>query len=108
MPVDGAQVFTQAHLKGTEHATAIITVPGSSTGGGAVHLGGGVGGASPLVTKKTVMYVSISSVLDKGAGTAAALAAVRAAANIGSDALTTAHQVRNVFLVVGSMILCFV
>jgi hypothetical protein len=23
---DGAQVFTQAHLKGTEHATAVLTI----------------------------------------------------------------------------------
>ena len=77
---DGAQVYTQAHLRGTEHATAVLAVQGAPV-------------ATPTGTRTTTtLYVSTSSVLDRGAGSAAALAAVRAAAAAGLAGLTASHR----------------
>lgn len=78
--VDGVQVFTQAHLSGTEHATAILTVTNQSTHNG-------------VVTTTTVLYVSTSAVLPHGVGASTALDAVRTAAGLGVEALTAAHRV---------------
>jgi hypothetical protein len=72
---DGATVVTQMHLRGTEHATAFITEDHVSA-----------------TTKTSVMYVSISDVMGKGKGTAAALAAVRSAKKRGIDTITTSHR----------------
>jgi hypothetical protein len=72
---DGATVVTQMHLRGTEHATAFLTEHHVSA-----------------TTKTSVMYVSISDVMDKGKGTAAALAAVRSAKKYGIDAITASHR----------------
>ena len=71
---DGAVVVVQKHLRGTEHATAYLTV---TDGGG--------GGTS-------VTYISTSDVLGEGESGAVALAAVRAAKTAGIDALTASHR----------------
>jgi alpha-L-fucosidase 2 len=77
---DGAQLFTQDHLSGSEHTTAVLALPGHTTTAGA------------LTSTTSVMYVSTSSVLPKGEGDAAALGAVRAAAKAGLAALTASHR----------------
>jgi hypothetical protein len=46
----------------------------------------------PRTTTSTVIYMSTSSVLERGSGSAAALAAVRAAAAAGLSELTTLHR----------------
>lgn len=77
---DGATVVTQMHLRGTEHSSAFLSVPGRPS----THSGG--------TTTTSVMYVSISDVQGAGKGTAAALAAVRSAATLGIDALEASHR----------------
>lgn len=79
-PSDGAQIFTQDHLSGAEHSTAVLALPTVTKQVGSVTM------------KTSLLYVSTSSVLARGAGDAVALAAVRAAANIGMAQLTTAHR----------------
>ena len=70
---DGAVVVVQKHLRGTEHATAYLTVPGGASG-------------------TTVTYTSTSDVLQAGESAAVALAAVRAARAAGIAAMTASHR----------------
>lgn len=84
---DGARLFTQDHLSGSEHSTAILALPATTTTTSVA----GVDGVF-VTTKRSILYVSTSSVLPRGEGDAAALASVRAAAKIGMAGLTTAHQ----------------
>ena len=77
---DGAQVFTQDHLSGNEHSTAILILPTTTTK------------TADVVSRTSILYVSTSSVLPRGEGDAAALAAVRAAKVLGHDALIASHR----------------
>jgi hypothetical protein len=77
---DGAQVFTQDHLSGSEHSTAFIVLPTTTTT---------VGG---VTVKTSIMYVSTSEVLPRGEGDAAALASVRSAVKLGIASLTASHR----------------
>ena len=73
---DGAVVVVQKHLRGTEHATAYLTVSAGGSGG----------------MRTSVTYISTSDVLQSGASGAVALAAVRAARTLGITALTASHR----------------
>ena len=75
---DGAVVVVQKHLRGTEHATAYLTVPGATAGTDA--------------TGTSLTYISTSDVLAAGESAAVALAAVRAGRAAGIDALTASHR----------------
>ena len=92
MPGDGAEVWTQAHLLGTEHATAFLAVPGGKAGSSSSSSSSSstLGGQGDVTS--SVMYVSTSSVLGAGQGAAAALGAVRAAAAAGHAALLASHR----------------
>ena len=70
---DGAVVVVQKHLRGTEHATAYLTVGAGSSG-------------------TSVTYISTSDVLQSGESGAVALAAVRAARMVGITVLTASHR----------------
>jgi len=89
MKTDGAVVFVQAHLRGTEHATAALTGATRTT---TAVVADRSGGTRTMTTTTTVMFVSTSSVLGKGAGEGVALEAVRAAAAHGLAPLLAAHR----------------
>jgi hypothetical protein len=76
------QLFTQRHLYGKEHSTAILAIPGTPYSSQTTTT------TTKATTERTdVLFVSTSSVLPAGEGDAAALAAVRAAATAGLAAL---------------------
>jgi hypothetical protein len=94
---DGDLVFTQPHVKGTEHATAFLINPGKTPStrerARAPALSRAVGGGGGfLATTTTTLHFSTSTVLEEGEGSAMALAAVCAAAAVGMAALTVAHR----------------
>ena len=84
-----AQLFTQRHLSGKEHSTAVLAIPGTPYSS---QTATATATATTTTTRTDVLYVSTSSVLPAGEGDAAALGAVRAAASAGLAALTASHR----------------